>query len=132
MRISHLPPPTYVYRRQFGPNSFSGPICPEMDSTVGVFRHPILKEFQHVRPLVSPDRLYARQQANADQQYEEWVQNCESLRHAVLFYRGEHQHEVAQELQERLAVLERNPPDPATAVPVALARMVLLLASKKK
>ena len=62
---------------------------------------------------------YARQQANADQQYEEWVQNCESLRHhAVLFYRGEHQHEVAQELQERLAVLERNPPDPATATHV--------------
>ena len=58
---------------------------------------------------------YARQQANADQQYEEWAQNSESRRYAVLFYRGEHQHEVAQELQERLAVLERNPPDPATA-----------------
>ena len=55
---------------------------------------------------------YARQQANADQLYEEWVHNCASLSHAILFYRGEHQHEVAQELQERLAVLERNPPDP--------------------
>ena len=46
---------------------------------------------------------YARQQANADQQYEEWVQNCDRLRYAV---------SVAGTslLQERLAVLERNPP----------------------
>ena len=54
---------------------------------------------------------YARQQANADQQYEEWVQNCDRLRYAV---------SVAGTslLQERLAVLERNPPDPATATHV--------------
>ena len=46
---------------------------------------------------------YARQQANADQQYEEWVQNCDRLRYAV---------SVAGTslLQERRAVLERNPP----------------------
>ena len=46
---------------------------------------------------------YARQQANADQQYEEWVQNCGRLRYAV---------SVAGTslLQERLAVLERTPP----------------------
>ena len=55
---------------------------------------------------------YARQQVNADQQYEQWVDSVHSLRHAVLFYRGEHEHEYAQEVQERLAVLERNPPDP--------------------
>ena len=61
---------------------------------------------------------YARQQANADQQYEEWVQNCDRLRYAVSFYRGELEPHVAHELQERLAVLERNPPDPATATHV--------------
>ena len=49
---------------------------------------------------------------------EEWVQNCDRLRYAVSFYRGEHEHEVSQELQERLAVLERNPPDLATATHV--------------
>ena len=51
---------------------------------------------------------YARQQANADQQYQQWVQNCDRLRYAV---------SVAGTslLQERLAVLERNPPDPVTA-----------------
>ena len=50
---------------------------------------------------------YARQQANADQQYEQWVQNCDRLRYAV---------SVAGTslLRERLAVLERNPPGPAT------------------
>ena len=54
---------------------------------------------------------YARQQANADKQYEQWVQNCDRLRYAV---------SVAGTslLQERLAVLERNPPDPATATHV--------------
>ena len=50
---------------------------------------------------------YARQQANADQQYEQWVQNCDRLRYAV---------SVAGTslLQQHLAVLERNPPGPAT------------------
>ena len=88
-----------------------------MDSTVGVFRHPICKEFQtmaeHAQVDVHALQMdYARQQANADQQYEQWVQNCDRLRYAVSFYRGEHEHEYAQEVQERLAVLERNPPDP--------------------
>ena len=86
------------------------------DSTVGVFRHPIFKEFQtmaeHAQVDVHTLQMdYARQQANAGQQYEEWVQNCDRLRYAV---------SVAGTslLQERLAVLERNPPDPATATHV--------------
>ena len=54
---------------------------------------------------------YSRQQANADQQYGQWVQNCDRLRYAVSV-------SGISLLQERLAVLERNPPDPATATHV--------------
>ena len=54
---------------------------------------------------------YARQQANADQQYEQWVQNCDRLRYAVSVAGTS----LLQELQEhQLALLERNPPGPAT------------------
>ena len=51
---------------------------------------------------------YARQQANADQQYEQWVDSVHSLRQQQQWVDSEY----AQEVQERLAVLERNPPDP--------------------
>ena len=51
---------------------------------------------------------YARQQANADQQYEQWVDSVQSLRQQQQWVDSEY----AQEVQERLAVLERNPPDP--------------------